>query len=540
MKTETENTRRLNILGNDDTSSVRDTLPAMLRRWGQGLGYFSMFAALPAFLASDTRDARAEIKAPAPPETAAGQREKRPVGTNRRLGRPDFLARQSNYLLPHQQGNPNIANAFTGGDNCPGVPVPDGAYTGAAPFTDSGDTSGGNNTITHLEYYYYAGYGVTGPDHVYTFTLTSRGASPEIRVTPSANFDPAIYVLNGRYGACPAGTANHSYSWQAFSNTPAVGVAETLNAGQLSYLPLNVPHYLFIDSNATAPANSGQYTVTMKDVTIAPGPRTKFDFDRDGRADLSVFRPSDSTWYVNRLPQGFSGTQFGLATDRLVPADYDGDGRTDIAVFRDGVWYWINSANGTLRAFSFGSPGDIPQPADYDGDGRAELAVYRNGIWYTQNLQSNRFGAVPFGLAGDKPVVGDYDGDGRSDYAVFRNGTWYLLQSQRGLFSRQFGVGSDKLVPADYDGDDRTDIAVYRDGVWHVQLSWDVGYRAFQFGSATDIPAPIDYNGFGYANLAFYRDGAWHVRNQFNNSLFPVFHFGAPGDRPVPSALLPQ
>ncbi len=536
MNTKTDNANRLNILGNGDM--LPEALTPLLERWRKRLGYFSLFAAFPAIVAPHVQEAKAnDVEAPTQPETA--RRRVRPSGgINTRPDRPDFLARQTNYLLPHQQGNPNIANAFTGGDNCPGTQIPNGAYSGAAPFTDGGDTTGANNTVNSI-YYYYGNINVGGPDQVYTFTLTSRGTAPEIRVTPSAAYDPSIYILNGRYGGCPAGTGSHAFNYGAYSNLPGVGVAETIDGDQLSFLPLNVPHYLFIDSSAAAPANSGQYTVTMKDVTIAPGPRTKFDFDRDGMADLSVFRPSDSTWYVNRLPQGFSGTQFGLATDRLVPADYDGDGRTDIAVFRDGVWYWINSANGTLRAFSFGSPGDIPQPADYDGDGRAELAVYRNGIWYTQNLQSNRFGAVPFGLAGDKPVVGDYDGDGRSDYAVFRNGTWYLLQSQRGLFSRQFGVGSDKLVPADYDGDDRTDIAVYRDGVWHVQLSWD-GYRAFQFGSATDIPAPIDYNGFGYANLAFYRDGAWHVRNQFNNSLFPVFHFGAPGDRPVPSALLPQ
>ncbi|MEJ7665423.1 MAG: FG-GAP-like repeat-containing protein [Hymenobacter sp.] len=67
--------------------------------------------------------------------------------------------------------------------------------------------------------------------------------------------------------------------------------------------------------------------------------RTRFDFDGDGRADISVFRPSDGIWYLNQSTNGFSATQFGLSTDKITPADYDGDGKTDIAVYRDGTWY---------------------------------------------------------------------------------------------------------------------------------------------------------------------------------------------------------
>ncbi len=420
---------------------LSESLNEMLKQWRQKMRCFSFLAVLPTLLGSTVQAERSDGRETAPPVPTPGNAASSRAGLGRHFSRPDFLRRQTNYLLPHQRGNPNIANAFTGGDNCPGTQIPNGTYSGAAPFADGGDTTGANNTVGALQYYYYADIGVGGPDQVYTFTLTSRGTAPEIRVTPSATYDPAIYIINGRYGGCPSGPGASTNAWSAYASRTGAGLTETIAGDQMNFLPLNVPHYLFIDSNAAALANSGQYTVTMKDVTIAPGPRTKFDFDRNGVADLSVFRPSNTTWYVNFAPRGFpvsqfTATQFGLATDRIVPADYDGDGSTDIAVFRDGTWYWIDSLSGTLRAFQFGSAGDIPQPADYDGDGRSELAVFRSGIWYTQNLQTNQTGAVSFGLAGDKPVAADYDGDGRADYAVVRNGVWYLLQSQRGFFSR--------------------------------------------------------------------------------------------------------
>ena len=262
----------------------------------------------------------------------------------------------------------------------------------------------------------------------------------------------------------------------------------------------------------------------------------QFDFDGDRRADISVFRPSDSIWYLNRSSQGLSSVQFGLSSDQIIPADFDGDGKTDIAVFRSGIWYWLNSSNGNFRAVQFGLAGDIPQPADFDGDGRAELAVYRAGTWFTYNLTNNQSNAVQFGASTDKPVIGDYDGDSRADYAVYRDGIWYLLRSSQGFAAIQFGLTTDKLVPADYDGDGRTDVAVYRDGVWYLQQS-SQNFTAFQFGIASDTPAPADYDGDGRTDAAVFRGGTWYLR-QTTSGLAAVA-FGLSNDKPVPAAYLP-
>jgi uncharacterized delta-60 repeat protein len=271
---------------------------------------------------------------------------------------------------------------------------------------------------------------------------------------------------------------------------------------------------------------------------LRAGAVAPYDFDGDGKSDLSVFRPSDGVWYLSRSTAGFGALRFGIQSDRLAPADYDGDGKTDIAVFRDGNWYLQRSQTG-FAAVQFGASGDVPQPADFDGDGRAELAVFRPsaGSWYVLNLVNNQFTGVQFGTNLDKPVAADYDGDGKADYAVFRpsDGTWYMLRSQQGFTGVQFGISTDKPVVGDYDGDGKADPAVYRDGVWY-QLRSGQGFAAAQFGIQVDLPAPADYDGDGKTDLAVYRDNTWYLLRSTGG--FTGAQFGAAGDKPVPGAFV--
>jgi Tol biopolymer transport system component len=268
--------------------------------------------------------------------------------------------------------------------------------------------------------------------------------------------------------------------------------------------------------------------------TLAANP-TDFDFDGDGRADISVFRPSDRVWYLNRSTEGFSATQFGLSSDKITPSDYDGDGKTDISVYREGVWYLLNSSNQSVEIVQFGLPDDIPVPADYTGDGRAELAIYRNGTWWTLDLANDQVGVIQFGLASDKPVPADFDGDGKADQAIYRNGEWHLNLSTQGYAVVNFGISTDKPIVSDYDGDSRADQAVYRDGTWHI-LGSTQGYSAFNWGIASDTPAPADYDGDGRADAAVYRNGTWWLRQTTNG--MSVQQFGLANDQPVPSAFL--
>jgi hypothetical protein len=274
--------------------------------------------------------------------------------------------------------------------------------------------------------------------------------------------------------------------------------------------------------------------------------KTAFDFDGDGKTDVSVFRPSSNNWFLDRSTAGFAAYSFGTAGDILTPADFTGDGKTDIAVFRPsaGSWFVLRSEDSTFYGVGFGMSGDIPAPADYDGDGKADPAVFRpsSGTWFLQQSTAG-FAAVAFGSSGDQPSIGDFDGDGKADIAVYRptNGSWYRLNSSNGSFTEiQFGASGDKIVPADYTGDGKTDIAVWRGstGTWYILKSEDLTFYGVQFGSSGDLPAPGDYDGDGKADTVVFRpaDGNWYMLR--STAGFNAEHFGTSEDKPAPGAFV--
>lgn len=270
---------------------------------------------------------------------------------------------------------------------------------------------------------------------------------------------------------------------------------------------------------------------------------TVFDFDGDGRSDVSVYRPSTNTWYEILSATGSIGIQtFGASGDIIAPADYDGDGKTDLGLFRPslGDWLYISSSTSTVTQLHFGQAGDIPLPSDADANGTADITVYRpsTGQWYGSP-------SMVFGIAGDQPLIGDFDGDGKSDRAIFRpsNGDWWYAASSSNFEHRNvhWGVTGDLPVPADYDGDAKTDFAVFRpsDGGWYIYNSSDGSFTILSFGTNGDRPAPGDYDGDGRADIAVFRPstGIWYLYQTTSGSA--GLQFGVAGDIPTPNAFVP-
>jgi hypothetical protein len=399
---------------------------------------------------------------------------------------------------------------------------------------------------------------------VITPTAANAQLKFDIRYNTEANYDGAVLEIkigDGNFqdilqagGSFAAGEYNSEFATD--SDNPIEGRrAWTGNSNGFVSAMVNLPasaigqpvRFRWRNVADTQVAVEGVYIDNVQFINgytcsvISAPVESRADFDGDGKTDLSVFRPSEGNWFLNRSTAGFTAVSFGTAGDRLTPGDYDGDGKTDVAVYRSGVWFILNSSTSTFSGIGWGLASDLPVSGDYDGDGKTDVAVFRpsEGVWYILNSSNGTFSGVQFGITTDRPVPADYDGDGRTDIAVYRGGIWFLLQSTAGFLGVSFGLDADNPVPADYDGDNRDDIAVYRPdgGVWFWINSANGQIAAVQFGQTGDVPVPGDYDGDGRDDQAVFRAGVWFLLQ--SRSGFAAANFGLSSDQPAPKAYIP-
>jgi CubicO group peptidase (beta-lactamase class C family) len=363
--------------------------------------------------------------------------------------------------------------------------------------------------------------------------LMRSGAAPNKFPLDGTDYAPGVHLGDGNY-VVYSGTGNSAAVGNLNNNTNyqfrLYEYKKNVNTGNYALYQL------------ANPAGGSQSTPVT-----TPQTRPRFDFDGDGKTDVSIYRPSVGQWWYLRSSDGGSfAAQFGNSSDRIAPADFTGDGKTDIAIFRPstGEWFVLRSEDGSYYAFPFGTSGDIPAPADFDGDGKDDVAVFRpsTSTWYVMR-STGGFIIQQFGQNGDVPVVADYDGDNKADIAIYRvsSGQWWIQGSTMGVIAVQFGNSTDKPVQGDHTGDGKADVAIFRPGTgeWFVLRSENQSYYAFPFGTKGDVPAPGDYDGDGKIDATVFRpsNNLWYSQRTTAGILIQAF--GLAGDAPVPNAFVP-
>jgi subtilisin-like proprotein convertase family protein len=450
----------------------------------------------------------------------------------------------------------------------------DGARGRANPYSSSIAVSGLTGAVTNVKVT-LTGLNHLNPDDLDILLVSPRGkrilllsdagGTADVATT-NITFDDAAAaaipdagpLVAGSFKPVNYGTGDTIPDLQSPYPNPATAGSATL-ASVFNGTEPNGNWNLYIVDDATTLAG----TITSGwslDITAGGsyGARrfTSTDFEGDGRSDVSVFRPSDSIWYLRDSRDYFQHyVSFGAAGDKPVPGDYDGDGKTDVAIFRGsgGFWAVLNSSSSTISFIAWGLGTDTPVQADYDGDGKIDVAVRRDsdGFFYVRQSASLAARMVRWGLSGDRPVTGYFEGTNGADFAVYRpsDNNWYILNNAASS-SRvmPWGTAGDLLTPADYDGDGKTDIAIFRpsDGNWYVYQSSSASVFIQRWGASGDVPAPGDFDGDSRADLAVWRaseGGAWYINNSGTPLAAAALRFdnwGFTGDSPINNLYLPQ
>ena len=295
-------------------------------------------------------------------------------------------------------GNAANSDGSPGGDRIYAITAP--TYSGSAISTFDGDGKADISVFRPSNNTWYSLNSTNG-----SFIQSVFGASGDI-ITPGdydgdGKTDRAIFrPSNGTWYLDRSMAGFTAIQFGANGDKPAVGDYDGDGKFDLAVFRASTGVWYIY--------HIGTNTFRIQQFGISTDVIGQGDYDADGKTDIAVFR--NGTWFIwQSTTLSLVVQQFGSAGDLPMQGDYDGDGKTDTAVYRpsNGVWY-LNRTTDGFTAAQFGNSTDTPAPADYDGDGKTDITIYRNGIWYILNSSNGTFLVTGFGIAGDKPIAAGY------------------------------------------------------------------------------------------------------------------------------------
>ncbi len=310
-----------------------------------------------------------------------------------------------------------------------------------------------------------------------------------------------------------------------------------------------------------------------------------FDFDGDGKTDISVYRMGEWTptnrgtsyfYYLSSLTGEIVARPFGAGGDRPAVADYDIDGKADLAIFRswedalENPWeasdYWINhSSTGNTQVIYHLGHGTIVNrnfvdtPAlelgvyNYRVEGDPQDGCYIQGFllaagenFYQKDITEDCFSPDLIRV----PALGDYNNDGYSDAAVFVRNLAERRRSHFEIWPSPMIAGytappivapfdADFPTPGDFDCDGATDLAGgrFENGrlIWRMRFSSNGTIWTVPFGIDGDKPVPGDYDGDCKTDPAVFRPstGVWYIFRSSDWN-WEAYQFGIETDIPIP------
>lgn len=396
---------------------------------------------------------------------------------------------------------------------------------------------------------------------VYVSVLPAAFAAPSLcGERPAISYHSVNWLGGTGFTVNVTAPANCTYSISTSSGSNVV-VTSPITATGDSTITYNVPQNFSLSSPRVSVIIVGRKTITINQGRadfLGNAKRVQLDFDGDQVSDYIVIenQGGQMVWwrYIFHFNPGvtWSALQFGLWNDDTpVPNDYDGDLKCDIAIWRPGpgpnsqAWFYILRSGGNFVEYiPWGVRDDDPTiTQDFDGDFKADPAVARkeNGkaVWYVKLSATNTVWVQQFGNASDKPIRGDFDGDYRADLAVYRPNTdtpantfLYLRSSDDLLGLNTFGLSDiDKVVPTDFDGDAATDISVWRTttGDWYWMSPNGDAVNAFHWGQPGDLPVPGEYNSTRQTDYVIWRPGTpgvFYTKETDGTPFVPILPWG--------------